>query len=77
MGDTGRYAGAEAGVWAPYRIAAVGTQGAMQEQEQQHGRPHGAAAGETQDALAVAAAWAPHGAAVAVWAPHKAGVWAS
>ena len=31
--------------------------------------PHGAAAGETQDALAVAA--------VAVWAPHKAGVWAS
>ena len=35
-GDTGRHGGA---AWAPLWAAAVGPQGAMQEQEQQHGRP--------------------------------------
>ena len=39
QGETGRHAGVEAGVWASYGAAAWKTQDAMQEQEQQHGRP--------------------------------------
>ena len=57
QGETGRHAEVEAGVWASYGAAAWKTQDAMQEQEQEYGRPtllgkerHRAVTGQ-QDAL--------------------------
>ena len=46
-GDTGRHGGAEAGVWAPYRIAAVGTQDALAVAAGAAWAPYGRQQGET------------------------------